>query len=143
MPLFLAGRAFSQDDPQCDDIDMMEQAGAIEDASRWHVHIHSPTTKTILHVESGLLFASDPAERFNLHLVQGRGAAVPAMPADQLELVAYAATLCAPLAVVTKRRRAERGQRGAFFLFCADRGEKRGIFNEDAPPLPRVTRFAA
>jgi hypothetical protein len=142
-PLVRVGRAFTQDDPECDDFYMMEQAGAIEDASRWHVHIHSPTTKTFLHVDSGLMFASDPAERFNIHLVQRRGAGVPAMSAAQIALVAYAATFCDPLAVVTHKNRAARGQRGAFFLFCEDRGETRTIRNTDAPPLPRVTRFAA
>lgn len=78
-PHVLVGRAFTQDDPECDD-DMIEQAVAIREDSRWHVHIHSRTTKTFLHVESGLLFASDPSEPFHVYLVQPAHADLPVPP---------------------------------------------------------------
>jgi hypothetical protein len=137
-PFVRIGRAFTQDDPECDDDDMMEQAGNIEVDSCWHVHIHSRTTKTFLHVESGLLFASDPREPFDVYLVHREGADVPSMPRSQIALIAYAVTFCDQLATLTHRNRAALGKTGAFFLFREDCGGTRSNRNTDAPPLPRV-----
>jgi hypothetical protein len=140
-PFVRVGRAFTQDDPECDDDDMMEQAGAIEVDSRWHVHIHSATTKTLLHVESGLLFASDPRERFDYYLVQRKGAAAPTVPRSQIALIAYAVTFSDRRATLTHKGRAARGKKGAFFLFTEDSDGMRFTRCEDAPSLPHVTSF--
>jgi hypothetical protein len=142
-PFVRVGRAFTQDDLECDDDDMMEQAGAIEVDSRWHVHVHSQTTKAFLHVESGLLFASDPREPFDVYLVQREGADAPAMPRSQIALIAYAVTFCDRRATLAHKSRAARGKKGAFFLFTEDSGGTLSTRYKDAPPLPRVTRFAA
>jgi hypothetical protein len=107
-------------------------------ASRWHVDIRGRDDATYLHCQTEILFAAYPESPGVIWLM--RPAHEPIFPIPRgLFLFGHAAVMARDTVVTIARGR--RGRGGCFIVDFKDAAYKQ-LVTQDAPPLPRVGRFA-
>jgi hypothetical protein len=137
-PLVCVGRAFAKGDPEAFPRVYDFEASGL--ATGWHCHVHSFSERTLYHRATGLIFATAARDPAAVWLARPADA-LPVPPyTPELVRLGHAARYIRISAGVVDhmQRNSGDGRRRPFFLHFEN---DEYFFEDDAPPLPRVTSF--